>query len=413
MENRLVLMLVGLLAAASGHAAAGPCSPPPVPSLSARELLQNGAVVKSGSFTGLGFVVGWRQGEAWVAVPAHVVFGEGVTPIDMKPYREGLEVQLFGDPSPRRLCDEGPTPPQGFADLAFLCVEWSGRPYFNEGVLARKVRIGDELTLVDAATRQQFHGSITKVPVAGEVVREKGDIEAQGLQGAKGLSGALTANAGGAVGLYLGHDVGFPILSMSAIREFAGVADVPWQLVYSEYYDCTVTRNVCFTVETEVAPASVTMRNIFAPGSYSLTAGSCTALPEGRYEIVVPPLGPTCEPKIISVYSAAEDLRLALRCSVALMGTWRTEDGDELLCVEIQMGRAQCSGLARQGFGFFEGSVNARGQSLTILGSFSDPSGNSREASGSLRWSGEFLIGEIRRQLEPPKQLKLKRVEDK
>lgn len=412
MGNRLISTFIGLMAAVSGPAAPEPCSPS-VPSLSARELLQNGAIVKSGSSTGLGFVVGWRQGEAWVAVPAHVVFGEGVTPTDMTPYREGLEVQLFGDPASRRLCDEGPTPPQGFADLAFICVEWSGKPFFNEGVLARKVRIGDELTLVDPTVEHRSSGSITKVPVAGEAVREKGDIEAQGIGGVKGLSGALAASAGGAVGLYLGQGTAFPILSMPAIRMFAGVADVPWQLGYSEYYDCTATRKVCFTAETEIAPATVTMRNIFSPGSYSLPAGSCTALPEGRYEIAVPPLGPTCEPKLISVYSAAEDLQLALRCSVALMGNWRTEDGDELICVEIQMGRAQCSGLGKQGFGFFEGTINARGQSFAVMGSFFDAAGNSREASGSFRWSGESLTGEIRRQLEPPKQLKLKRVEDK
>lgn len=154
------------------------------------------------------------------------------------------------------------------------------------------------------------------------------------------------------------------------------------------------------------------MRSIFSTGSYPLSPGSCAALPEGRYEIVVPPLGPTCEPKVITVHSAAEDLRLSLRCSVSLTGTWRAEDGDELRCFETQMGSAHCSGFGKQGLGLFEGTVSAKGLGFAIVGFFSDPAGNSREASGSLRWSGEFLAGEIRRQLEPPKQLKLKRAED-
>jgi hypothetical protein len=413
MANLSVAVLVGLFVVVSGHAATTPCSSPPVPSLSTRELSQNGAVVRSGGSTGVGFVVGWRQGEAWVAVPAHIVFGEGVTPTNMVSYRAGLDVRLFGDTAPRRLCDKGPSPPQGYADLSFLCVEWEGRPFFNEGVLARRVKVDDEITLVDFAKGQQHRGSVVKAPGIDKVVRARGDIEAKGLAGVRGQSGSLTASAGGVVGLYLGSYTGFSILSMSAIRAIAELVDVPWQLTYSEYYDCTAIRKVCLTAETEIAPASISMRSIFASGSYSLSRDACATLPEGRYEIVMPSLGLTCEPKSIAVYAAAADLQLALRCSVALMGTWRTEDGDELLCAEIQMGSAQCSGLGKQGYGMFTGSINARNQGFSILGSFFDPAGNSREANGSLHWSGGFLVGEIRRQLEPPRQLKLKHLEEK
>lgn len=361
----------------------------------------------------MGFVVGWRQGEAWIAVPAHIVFGEGVTPTNTATYRAALDIRLFGDTVPRRLCDKGPIPPQGFADLSFLCVNWQGRPFFNDGVLARRVKAGDELSLVDFANGQQHRGSVVKAPGADKAVGARGDVEAKGLAGVHGQSGSLTASAGGVIGLYLGEYTDYSILSMAAIRAFAEVGNVPWQLTYSEYYDCTAVRNVCFTAETEIAPASVSMKNIFASGTFPLPRDACVALPEGRYEIVVPPLGPTCEPKSIAVYAAAADLQLALRCSVALMGTWRTEDGDELLCAETQMGSAQCSGLIRQGYGMFTGSISAKNQGFSVLGSFFDPTGNSRQASGTLHWSGGFLVGEIRRQLEPPRPLKLKRMEEK
>lgn len=415
MEKRVIAVLAGLLCGVSGHAATAPCSPSSVQPLSIRELSKNGAIIKSGTREGMGFVVGWQQGEAWIAAPAHVVFGKDADPVDpddMESYRAGLEVRLFGDTAARRLCDKGLSFPQVPADLAFICVEWAGQPFFNEGVLARRVKEGDELTLVDFANGEQSRGSVTKTPKAGEKAGATGDVEAKEIDGISGQSGALTATAGGVVGLYLGKDTRYHILSMSAIRAKAALALVPWQLGHAEYYDCTAVRNVCLAVESEVAPKGVNLRNLFSPGSYPLSPGSCAALPEGRYEIVVPPPGPVCEPKVIAVHSAAEDLRLSLQCSLSLTGTWRTEDGDELLCFDTQVGRARCSGLYRQGFGLFEGTANARGLSFTLSGSFMDPAGNSQEASGSLRWSGELLTGEIRRQLEPPKQLKLKRVED-
>lgn len=412
MERRLVVTLIGLMLGASGRAAPAPCTPSSVEPLSVQELSRNGAVVKSGTRHGMGYVVGWREGEAWIAVPAHVVFGPGVRPRDTAPFRAGLDVRLSGDTAARPLCGEDPKPPQGAADLSFVCVEWTGRPYFNEGVLARRVKEGDEVTLVDFASGDHYRGSVKKTQGGGETVGAVGDVEAQGFDGLEGQSGAIAANAAGIVGLYLGKETSRHLLSMPAIRSFAELALVPWQLTYAEYYDCAAVRNVCLTFETEVAPAGITLRSLFSPGAYPLPADGCAALPEGRYEIVVPPRGSTCEPTFIAVLSAAEDLRLSLRCSVALRGTWRTEDGDELLCVGTQMGIARCSGLGRQGLGIFDGTFNARGRSLSIAGSFYDAAGNRREASGSLRWSEGFLAGEIRRQLEPPRQLKLKRVEE-
>lgn len=425
MKNLGVSTLLGIWLAATGHAVGSPCSPSSVPPLSNRELSQNGALVKSGNLTGMGFVVGWKEGEAWIAAPAHVVYGDDPTPEHPEAFRAGLEIRLFGDNAPRRLCDESPGPRQGAADLVFLCVEWAGRPFFSQGVLARRIVVGEELALIDIGTGQQFHGSITKAPESGssgKVVTpgSEGDVEVLGAAtkglafGVVGQSGALTASARGVIGLYLakGTQGRYHILSMPAIRSIAEVALVPWQLGYAEYFDCTATRKVCLSAETSVKPAGVSMRSIFSPGTYDLRSGSCQTLPEGRYEIVVPPLGPSCEPKVLAVYSEPEDLQLALRCSVALMGTWRTEDGDELGCVEIQLGRAQCSGLIKQGFGRFDGTINAMGQGYSIFGSFYDPAGNPREASGKLAWSGERLEGEIRRQQEIPKPLKLRRVVD-
>jgi hypothetical protein len=414
-------VLIGLLAAVPGGAGTAPCPAPPVPSLAVRELSLNAATVKSGDRTGLGFVVGWKKGEAWLAVPAHVVFGKGVlpTPREIQQARGGLAVRLFREDRPRRLCDEGPSPPQGLADLAFVCVEWTGRPFFNEGVLARRIRAGDGLTLIDVGTGQEFHGSVAAAPAAsGDPFDETGgDGTAGGFEkdesalGVAGQSGAVTASPGGVVGLYLGHDAGYRFLSMPAIRAAAEVALVPWQLTSSEYYDCTETRSVCYTAETEVVAASVTLKNVFAPGSFTLQAGRCAPLPEGRYEIAAPPSGPSCEPKVVSVYAAKEDLRLGLRCAIVLMGTWRAEDGDELTCIETRMGNAQCNGLGHRGWGVFAGSINVKGSGFSLLGSFYDAAGNPKEATGSLRWSEGALIGEIRLQLEPPQPLKLQRVE--
>lgn len=412
MKRGRLAALAGLLLGAAAHAAPAPCSSSSFVPLSFEEMARNGAVVKSGDREGMGFVVGWRKGEAWVATPSHVVFGKGVrpNPRNMPAIRAGLKVRFAGESAARPLCDKDPVS-QGAVDLAFVCVEWNERPLFNEGVLARRVREGDGLTLVDVASGGRHPGSLTKAPRSGEAVGEQGDMEADGFAGVQGQSGALTANGAGVVGLYLGKLTSRHILSMSAIRKQAELARVPWQLFDAESYDCTAVRNVCLAFETEVAPEEATLRSIFSPGSYPLRAGGCAALPEGRYQIAVPG-GSTCEPKVVTVLSAENDLRLSLRCSVALMGTWRTQDGDELRCVEIQMGRAQCAGLGRQGFGLFEGTVNAQGRGFSILGSFYDPSGNRRDATGSLRWSGGLLEGEIRRQVEPPRPLKLKRVEE-
>jgi len=412
MKRLFLTPLAGLLFGGVAQAAPPPCVPPGFVPLSMDEMARNGAVVKSGDRDGMGFVIGWRNGEAWIAVPSHVVFGKGVrpSPLDMPSVRAGLEVRFVGESAARQLCDKDPVP-QGAVDLAFVCVEWNERPLFSEGVLARRVREGDELTLVDVASGDRYSGSLTKAPRPGEVVGERGDMEADGFAGVEGQSGAPTANGAGVVGLYLGKRTSRHILSMSAIRKQAKLALVPWQLFDAESYDCAVNRNVCLSFDTEVAPEGATLRSIFSPGSYPLRAGGCAALPEGRYEIEVRG-GSSCEPKVVTVLSAEDDLRLSLRCSVALMGIWRTQDGDELSCVEIQMGRAQCAGLGRQGLGLFEGTVSAQGRDFSILGSFYDPSGNRRDATGSLRWSGGRLEGEIRRQLEPPRPLKLERVEE-
>lgn len=405
--------------------AASPCPPPVIVAASVREWSQNIAVVKSGDRSGLGLVVGWQPGQlgqagqAWLSVPAHVVFGKGVRPSDVSSYLAHLTVRLVGDEAPRLLCPSlpppavNPKPPQGAVDLSFVCVRWDGRPIFNTGLIARAVHLGDDLLLAGPTIAEVVRGKVLRTPTPSEVASDSGEVQAAQLKGIESFSGALTVSPAGVVGQYLGKDYrGGQTLSMAAIRALALKAGVPWQLMDSEFYDCTISRRLCTAVDGELAPASITMSNLFTVASHSVSMGACADIPEGKYKVVLPTGSLSCEPQYLSIFGADDALTLTLRCAPRLGGTWRTEDGDTMLCVEAEAGAAICSGLSRVGFGIFEGRLSANGKHVTLSGNFRTSLGTQRVASGELTWASGRLSGQVQREQNPPRDIKLQRVED-
>jgi hypothetical protein len=122
-----------------------PCKEPTVDAASAREWSQNVATVIANGVSGYGLVVGWSIDRAWLAVPAHVMFGGDASTDQAGPLnrltvlREPISIHfgLGGDSRP--LCAglaANPLPRQDLdVDLSFLCVAWSLNPTFNTSVL--------------------------------------------------------------------------------------------------------------------------------------------------------------------------------------------------------------------------------------------------------------------------------------
>lgn len=407
-------MLAAIVLAAQ-LAGAVACPPAAIPDQSVSEWSRNTAVVKSAAGNGRGLVVGWltgegaRPGQAWVAVPAHVVFGPE-SPTDTAPFRAGLQVRLLGDERPRDLCESArnPRPRQGMVDLTFVCVQWSGVPLFTIGVPAASVSVGDQLQLLRADAGAEFVGAVAAIRSDD---RQIADIQTT-FKGFATGSGSPVASPAGVVGLYLGADetpTGGRVVSMRLIQAKAqAVAGVPWQLLENEYYDCNRTRRVCAAIERGIVPAALTFRSIFRPGSGTMKPGTCADLPEGKYELAAPP-GTACEPRYVAIHAAGEPLQLKLECAPVLSGTWKTPSGDWLTCLDNGLGGARCSGLFGLGNGMLDAILSARGTQVSLSGSFVDPAGGRHSASGGLSWAAGRLSGEIRREQESPQPIELKR----
>jgi hypothetical protein len=414
---------VGGVVAALMAAATPPCSEPQVSAPSLKEWSQNAATIVSRSGRGSGLVVGWEPGSigqtglAWIALPAHVVYGTDEPGSDALPgYRAGLTVRLAGDRDARTLCSPAtrpnPTPPQGDLDLAFVCVEWKDGPYFNTGLAARQIAVGNRLVLVDPSRVR--NGRLSAIAAEGEKTGRHGDLEVEGLgegtlEAVEGFSGSIIASAAGVVGLHLGLGARARALSLSAIRMAAERARIPWQLADYEFFDCSKTRRVCLSVEGEVGPSRVDLTRPSQPAAASIEVNQCADIPSNKYQIAIPTGDPTCEPSVVNIFADASNLALSLRCAPALRGAWRTEEGDELMCVSAEPGNAQCTGLQGLGLGFLQARLTARGRRVDVLGMFIDGLGNQHTAKGDLTWTPHRLVGEVHREGYPPRTIDLTR----
>jgi hypothetical protein len=411
-------MFLALALAAQLAGTIPPCPKPAIEAAWVQEWMQNAATVVAGQRTGVGLVVGWHSGEAWIAIPAHVVFGEErPSPDALVAARDDLHIRLFGDASPRSLCPSAPNalnprPRAPIADLTFVCVQWTGNPVFNAGLLARDITIGDEVQLAGPGVVLPTNGHVVQTPTLEQIAAQSEEVGVNDLNGRKGLSGAPSVNAEGVIGLYLGTDSIARVLSSDAIREYAKRSRVQWDLVESEFYDCRKSRIVCPTVVTNVDPVTIVMKNVHFSSAFNLSTGTCVEIPEGKYQIVTPANGVTCEPKYMTILSTNEKLTIPMRCGPHLGGTWRTDTGDSLICVDTDVAVARCAGLGQLGFGFFEGTLSSNGKAVSLSGGFLSPAGVRHVANGDLVWNVGKLTGEIQREQYPRKHIELTRGPD-
>jgi hypothetical protein len=405
--------MLAAIACAVQLAGAQPCAPAAIAPDSIAEWSRNIAVVEGPKGRGRGVVVGWVPGlKAWIAVPAHVVFGDA-KPVNPETYRTGLNVRLFGDTTPRELCPtsgplSNPRPPLRDLDLTFVCVNWSTLPLFSYSLPARDVRTGDPVELLRGDAGEQFAGTVAGLRDLGK----DGNVQVS-FRGVPTMSGSPVVGPAGVVGLLLGADdtpSGGRLLSMRAIQAKAQAAAIPWQLVENESFDCNRARRVCVTVESGVTPPGLALQSVFRLGSANVAPGACVDLPEGKYELKASG-GATCEPRYVSLYAADDALQLALDCQPALGGMWHTADGDWLSCLNGNLGSFTCSGLFSLGNGMLEATFTTGGARVSVSGSFVSPTGTRHPASGNLVWSGGRLSGQIRREQYPAKTIELTKEE--
>jgi hypothetical protein len=199
-------------------------------------------------------------------------------------------------------------------------------------------------------------------------------------------------------------------LSLDVIKQKALLAQVHWSLEDSEFYDCTLSRRVCVK-HLDGIPASFSLNNVFTSRARPVAPGDCVDLQEGRYELASTRSDISCEIKVVSIYADDAPLSLDPRCAIRLGGTWRTPEGETLLCSEPNPGLASCSGLSGLGLGFLTASLNARGTHALLTGTFY--TGAYSAASGELTWKSGTLVGQIRRTGYPAKEVTLRRVDER
>lgn len=397
--------------------APAPCPPQSFSEPSVGEWLRNTATVTSRVGAGYGLVVGSEPGRAWVAVPRHVVFG---TAIVKPPWtsRDDLKVKLFSEDTPRRLCPgstelPNPRPPADPADLTFVCVEYEGTPVFNRGLTARILAKGDSLRLTGPGVDRAEAGTLERLRTPEEGFVDGGDIGVRGLVGVEGYSGALTVAPSGVAGLYLGQTDGYGrVLSIGKIKLAAESAKIPWDLVHHEFYYCGKSRQIRFIIDQRLRPPVLTLKEVFTGASLRISPDVLADVQEGKYRISALEGGLVCEPQYMILQTGDGPLEMPLKCAPRLDGTWVAADGDDITCVESSLGVAQCAGLARQGLGYLQGTLSAKGRDVTLTGAFSPGGGTSYGATGRLTWSAGRLEGTIQRAALPPLAVALTRRSD-
>ncbi|MCL4813495.1 MAG: hypothetical protein KJ061_13465, partial [Vicinamibacteraceae bacterium] len=266
----LTLATAGLL----GQSAAEPCRAPTLSSTSVDLWITNRVFVsprpgdvRDALEGGVGLVVGWEpgapgpaglapgppgatSGKAWVAVPAHVVFGANDLPTthERLAAQAQVEVRWQRNGDPARFCaGTEPTPPE--LDVTFLCVEWHGRPLFWQSMEARRITPGMPLALLTPEVAAPIEGRVPPSMTDHASLRagSRDVIPAEGLFGDPGMSGSPVAAPSGVVGLYQGRGDTPTILSLRAVKRVAAATGVPWSLTAHEFFDCRLTRRVCPT----------------------------------------------------------------------------------------------------------------------------------------------------------------------
>ena len=389
------LLLVATLISAPSIARAECRAPEWPPEAVLTEWSANTALVQSSKAeeTGLGFVTASTPQQIWVAVPAHVLFGDAIAP-HLEEYAAGIRVRLRGQAGDSELC-ESPNLRAAFGpkgDVALVCLKRVGLlPMISDYLLGAPV-IGDEIRLLGLPGepgRPSSKGGATIQAVRRDLLQTKAgaDLIVGDLGGVPGQSGAVAYSVRGVIGLYIGpgENGGSRVISIDAIRAFAEDAAAPWSLQNNEFYDCRQLRSVCASSESGSVPADLYLTNVFTDQRATLARDKCTQVPEGRYSTRPSLRALSCEPSRIRVFEAQTPLNLAVHCNIDLAGkSWQSTAG-VLTCMSREPGHFDCLGLDRLGFGAFAGVASVRGESVTLRGSFSLAGATGLEVEADLK----------------------------
>ncbi len=388
--------------------AAQPCVLPVVTDVAVGVWSKNIAEVRGDSGeSGLGLVVGWlagqagSAGQAWIVVPAHVLYN-GLDNANATPtLKSGLQVRFGASDSFRKLCPSraslsNPTLSSVTADVAFVCVEWNGSPWFWSTFVARSVSkdVNVELRTLERGFRRA--GLVSDVEQKGP-----DDFLKVTFVGDLGMSGGPVVSPSGVVGLYLGRTVpGSRVVSIHTVRRLALGAEVPWGLAEQEFFDCRRKAQVCLSGDTTLLPSSLTLTESRMAKGIAIARNGCNDVTEGKYILIDSTKEFVCEPMTVSVRSEdGRAINVLVECDPDLFGTWMSPEGHRLDCGVMgpsPMRQAQCSGLQSMGLGTLKVTLARIGQRFNIVqGAFEDINGNSRVVTGEFAWRSRSLSGRL------------------
>lgn len=376
--------------------------------------LNNVAIVRSekAQREGVGLVVGWNSTQTWIAVPAHVVFGQDILAPDLAHYQRGLRVSIAG--KHMTLCGP-PRDKAGVYDLSFLCVQSQNFTAYSTGLPAKEVTKGDAARLLGIADKASLLATSGVVdPSLGSTAeRERGEIVVAGLKGLPTQSGSPVATQRGVAGLYLGTygDSDGRMLSLESIRTRAREAGIPWSLLQRDYFDCQSKRRLCPKMERAPAPENLTLVDSATRREITIPVGQCEDLVSARYA-VKPNKDFVCEPTSIGILPGAEPLHIGFNCMVNLSGIWASSSGSQLGCFEGGINTYHCNGLMDLGMGTFTAVLQPLSDTFPLQGaSFVTAFGQTLPATGTLRWIEGRLVMDVARQGLPLIHLELQRIQ--
>ena len=384
-----------------------PCAAPAISDASIQLWAPNIVEVRGGlgnskaeESSGVGFVVGWRNGEAWVAVPGHVLYEGERPPSDLEPLTRSLEIRFGPNDTVRHLCAarpglSNPVFPSLTADMAFVCVEWNYLPLPWSTVTARSLTVNTDVELRGLESAFKRDGRVLRIEKDGD-----DEFIVASFKGELGMSGAPVASPAGLVGFYLGKGAEARAVAITTVRRLAAAAQVPWNLTDAEYYDCRHTVRVCLTADSALSPQMLTAATNTNNKGVAIPLNGCRDLPESRYLLSDATKQFVCEPMVALVHddgTNATNVRVV--CEPDLSGIWTSSDGLRMDCLAVgtpAMRQAQCTGLQGLGVGMLTASITRDGDRLAINGAFVDFSGGSRPTMGELIWKPGSLSGSLR-----------------